>query len=357
MEDELNFSDYYRIIRKYKYLIGGLFAVAVIAAMLYSLALPKTYQATTTILPPMDTPSSSGLDMLRSAGIQGINPKATPSDIFIGILKSRQMQDDIIDNFNLMQTYNAETRQSARSTISGNTEINVSREQFISVSYIDKSPEQSARIANFYVQNLDNLNRELNITTAGQIRRFTEERLTETRKLLKEAEENLKEYRIKHKIAGGIYSASVSAGGMESRLIAKRIELEAKQKYRTGHNAEIIRLKNEITQMEKALEKMPPVDNELARLIRELRTQETIHTILVRQYEQAKIEEARDTPTVQVIDRAVVPEQKYGPKIKRNMAMSGFAALFLGIFLAFSLEYVSTRKHPPAQTSSQQEQK
>ena len=345
MEQELNLIDYWRIIWKYKYLIGGLFIIAVTASMLYSLSMPKTYKATATILPPMDTPASGSIDMLRSAGIKGLTTKATPTDIFVGILKSRQMQDDIIDNFNLMELYKTDLRESARQTVSSNTGVNISREQMISVSFIDRSPERAAEIANFYVKNLDALNRNLNITTAGQLRQFVETRLKETKQSLVEAEEKLEAYRIKHKIAGGLRSASVSAGGLEGRLIAKKIELEAKKKYTTENNPEIIKLQTEINEIEKALVRMPPVENELARLIRELSTQENVYRLLVTQYEQAKIEEARDTPTVQILDHAVIPERKHGPAIKKNMMVSGLAALFIGFLLAFFFDYINSSKH------------
>lgn len=339
MEQEFNLVDYWHIIWKYKWLIGGIFIIATVTSIFYSRSLPKTYKATATILPPMNTPATSGLDMLRSAGIKELATKATPTDIFVGILKSREMQDDIIDRFNLMEVYGSDIRESVRRTLFSRTDINISREQIIQVSFIDTVPERAAEIANFYIQNLDNLNKELNITAAGQLRRFVEQRLAETEKLLKEAEGNLEGYRVKHKIAGGINSASVSAGGLEGTFIAKKIELEAKKKYTTENNPEIIKLKNEIAEIEKVLVSMPSVESELARLIRDVRTQETVYNLLINQYEQAKIEEARDTPTVQVLDHAVVPERKYGPKIKRNVAVSGLTALFLGVLLVLSLEY------------------
>jgi uncharacterized protein involved in exopolysaccharide biosynthesis len=343
MKQELNLIDYWHIAWKYKYLISGIFIVAVTVSMLRSLSIPKTYKAAATILPPMDTPASSNVDILRNAGIR-LTTKATPTDIFVGILKSRQMQDDIIDRFNLMEVYKTDIRQSARQSVASRTDISISREQMISVSFIDTVPERSAEIANFYVKNLDTLNRNLNITTAGQLRRFVEQRLEETKQSLREAEEKLEVYRIKNKTAGGIHSASVSAGGLEGRLIAKKIELEAKKKYTTENNPETIKLKNEITEMEKALAQMPPVENELARLIRELSTQENVYRLLVNQYEQAKIEEARDTPTVQVLDYAVIPERKHGPAIKKNMMVSGLAALFIGFFLASFFDYINHNK-------------
>jgi uncharacterized protein involved in exopolysaccharide biosynthesis len=56
----------------------------------------------------------------------------------------------------------------------------------------------------------------------------------------------------------------------------------------------------------------------------------------------AKIEEAREDVAFQVVDRAVRPEQWVKPKRKLIVLLSGIAALFGGVFLAFLAEYVKT---------------
>jgi len=97
----------------------------------------------------------------------------------------------------------------------------------------------------------------------------------------------------------------------------------------------VIKLQNEVKEMEKVVSSLPPVGTELGRLIRDVKVQETIYSLLASQYEQARIEEARDTPTVQILDYATPPEKKYKPKIKLNMAISGVIALIFGIFFSF----------------------
>ncbi len=48
--------------------------------------------------------------------------------------------------------------------------------------------------------------------------------------------------------------------------------------------------------------------------------------------------------TIQVVDRAVPAERKSRPKIKLNMMLAGVASLFIGIFIAFFLEFLSKQK-------------
>jgi len=343
MEEEINLLELFLVIRRYLKFITGIFFISVIATMIILLLKPKEYKATATILPPI-TSEASIMANLPSDFSGIIKQQPTPTDIFVTILKSRSMRDDIIDKFNLMNIYKCGTREEARKKIGDNTEIKVTKEKTITISYIDTDKERARDITNFYITNLDKIIRELNITNASQKRKFIEGRVEDTKKALKDIEERLKNYQIENKIVVEKDMGEVAVGELQGRLIAKKIELEAKQKFTTPNNPDIIKLKNEIEEMEKQIMKLPPIETESARLIREYKTQETLYTLLVSEYEKAKIEEARDTPNVQICDWATTPEKKYRPKIKMSMAVSGIVSLFFGVFLSFFLEYIEKAK-------------
>jgi len=44
--------------------------------------------------------------------------------------------------------------------------------------------------------------------------------------------------------------------------------------------------------------------------------------------------------TIQVVDRAIPAEKKYSPKISVNMVLAGATSIFIGVFIAFFLEYL-----------------
>jgi succinoglycan biosynthesis transport protein ExoP len=48
--------------------------------------------------------------------------------------------------------------------------------------------------------------------------------------------------------------------------------------------------------------------------------------------------------TVQVVDKAIPAENKSRPKIRQNMMLAGVTSLFIGVFLAFFLDYLSNLK-------------
>ncbi|TLY23956.1 MAG: lipopolysaccharide biosynthesis protein [Nitrospirae bacterium] len=392
-EDDVNLLDYWRVIRKQRRMLIRLFCSAVLLAMVVSLLMPKVYESTASILPQIDSKEGlSGLGGLGSllalsgsggaggagALAQGLGitlpgMPATPTDIFVAMLKSRIMADAVIKQFDLMKLYNDKTMQDARKDLESDTTIKVSKEKVIKVTVEAKNPQLASDIANFYVANLDRLNRTLNVTKSGQNRVFIEKRLVETKTNLVKAEEALREFQTKNKAvhleAQG--RAAIEAAAMiQAEISATEVQLQVMEGYLTLDNPDVVRMRSSLGELKKQLTLLefgkggkgqlpgdrmhpafitvPSLAIEYARLFREVKVQETLYTMLTSQYEQAKIAEARDTPSVQVLDQGVPAEKKSRPRIGLNMVIAGVLALFLGIFLAFFLEYLERVKRASA---------
>ena len=392
-EDEVNLLDYWRVIRKQRRMLIRLFCSAVLLAMVVSLLMPKVYESTASILPQIDSKEGLGglgglgslLALSGSGGAGGAGAlaqglgitlpgmPATPTDVFVAMLKSRIMADAVIKQFDLMKLYNDKTMQDARKDLESDTTIKVSKEKVIKVTVEAKSPQLASDIANFYVANLDRLNRTLNVTKSGQNRVFIEKRLVETKTNLVKAEEALREFQTKNKAvhleAQG--RAAIEAAAMiQAQISATEVQLQVMEGYLTVDNPEVVRMRSGLGELKKQLALLefgkggkgqlpgdrmhpafitvPSLAIEYARLFREVKVQETLYTMLTSQYEQAKIAEARDTPSVQVLDQGVPAEKKSRPRIGLNMVIAGVLALFLGIFLAFFLEYLERVKRVSA---------
>jgi uncharacterized protein involved in exopolysaccharide biosynthesis len=374
-EEEVNLLDYWRVLWKRRWLIGGLFFVSVATALVVSLLLPKIYESTATLLPSLDSKEGAGLGALlaatgaggaaQSLGISLPGAPATPTDLFVAMLKSRIMADEVIKRYNLMDYYEAGTMQDARRALEGNSKITVSKEKVIKIIVEAKSPQLAADIANFYVSNLDRLNRTLNVSKASQNRTFIERRLAETQVNLVRAEEALKEFQTQNKtVAVEAQSKAMieAAATIQGQITAQEVQLQVMSGYLSADNPEMSRVRSSIEELRKqlyllesgkggkgmlpgdrlhpAMITVPSLALEYGRLMRELKVQETLYTLLTSQLEQAKLAEARDTPTVQVLDPAVPAERKSRPSITLNMIIGGLVALFAGIFLAFFLEYL-----------------
>lgn len=315
-DDEVNLLDYWRVIWKYKWLIGILCLTSVVAALIFSLLSPKIYESTATILMPKEGSGSGLLSVIGASSlaqqIGGISiPSLTPNrDIFIGILKSRTIAQALVEQFELKDYYKSEHFEDAIESLQDDaTDISISKEGVIEIRVEDTDPKLAADIANAYTDRLDQLMTQFGTGTASNQRRFISEQLVKAQNELKTAEEALGRFQEKNR--------AILLGDMANsmRLPATRV---------------------------------PKVGIELARLTRDLKVQETVYTLLTQQLEQAKIAEAQDTPVVQILDRAVPAIRKSRPKTILNMALAGAVSLFLGIFLVFFLEYIKRQREQEA---------
>src|SRR3989475_9805637 len=317
--------------------------------------------------------------LAQGLGITLPGMPATPTDIFVAMLKSRIMADAVIRQFDLMKLYKDKKMQDERKDLENDTTIKVSKEKVIKVTVEAKSPQLASEIANFYVANLDRLNRTLNVTKSGQNRVFIEKRLVETKVNLAMGEEVMKEFQTKNKAvhleAQG--RAAIEAAAMiQAQISATEVQLQVMEGYLTPDNPDVVRMRSGLGELKKQLALLefgkggkgqlpgdrmhpafitvPSLALEYARHFREVKVQEALYTMLTSQYEQAKIAEARDTPSVQVLDQGVPAEKKSRPRIGLNMVIAGVLALFLGIFLAFFFEYLERVKRAGAarETSS-----
>ncbi|MBI3990038.1 MAG: hypothetical protein HY347_10540 [candidate division NC10 bacterium] len=381
-EEEVNLLDYWRVIWKRKTLIIGLCFTSVLATLAFSLRSPKIYESTATILVPKEGGGGGLFGALAASGLvqqlPGISiPSLTPTrDVFISILKSRTMAQDVMEQFNLKERYRAQYLSDAISRLQGATNVSVSREGVISVMVEDTDPKLAADIANFYVTDLDRLLARFGTSEASRQRAFIAEQLTRAERDLRHAEEAMKRFQQRHKAINLDAQMKGEIGAiaeLKGQIMASEVQLEVTRNFATETNPEVINLKKRIGEMKRQLAQMqygkgwvlpsesknpgeprqeihlpvvnvPAVGMEFARLTRDQKVQETLYTLLAQQLEQAKIAEARDMPTAQVLDRAAPAERKSKPKIRQNMMIAGAVSLFIGIFLAFFLEYVEGLK-------------
>ena len=380
-DDEVNLLDYWQVLRKRRTLVLGLAILPALLTAIYCYFFaPKIYESKAAVLAPKEVGSgpTAGLAaaLVASGGgplLGGLLPAGgTSRDTFVAILKSRTMAEEIITRFKLRDYYEATYIEQAITALRDATDISVSKEGVISVRVEDKDPKLAAEVANAYVTSLDRMFAKFGTTEGGRQRAFIADRLEKTEKALRKAEDSLRSFQEANRAIGlqeqarGMVDASARLKG---EMIAAEVALESLRTFSTEANPQVVQQKARIDELKRQLAKMqysgggdlppdaaapgqarqeyhlplakmPAVGVEFARLMRELKVQETVFTLLTQQFEQAKIAEARDMPTVQVLDRAVPAERKSKPKTVLTASIVGVLSLFLGIFLAFFLEYL-----------------
>jgi len=390
-DDEINLLDYWRVLKKHGRMILGLvFVSVVVAGVLSYFVMTKIYESTASILAPKESGGGgAGLAAALAASgagqfLGGLIPSGGSNrEVFVAILKSRTMAQDLVDRFRLKEYYKAQYTGDAIKALQGTTDIKVSKEGAISVTVEDKDPKLAADIANGYVTTLDRLFAKLGTTDASRQRVFITDRLDKTEKALRQGEEALRRFQENNKaivMQEQARSAIEEAARVKGLIVASEAQLEFLRSFSTEGNPQVVAQRRQIEELKRQLgqmqygrgmdlpaesanpgqprrefhlpfTKVPELGMELLRLMREVKIQETVFNLLTAQFEQAKIAEARDTASVQVLDKAVPAERKSKPYVKLNMAIAGALSLFVAIFLAFFLEYVTRiRKQQAAST-------
>ncbi|RKY78389.1 hypothetical protein DRQ12_06170 [candidate division KSB1 bacterium] len=378
--EEINLWDYVQVIVRRRRMIIRNVLIAMLAIGVISLFLPKKYTAVTTLLPP-EKNQAGGLWSALSASSPlanlGITSSSSMSDVFVEILKSRTVRDAVLHKsyslsskrsqdkkkITLLEYFGEDSNEKARKILSKLTTVSASSEGIITIKVELGDPQLAAQVANAYVEELDRVNREKNISRAKSSRIYIENQLKQTEKKLKQASEALAQFQKKYKaisLEEQTKTAIEKAGEIKGKILAKEVELGIALQTMKPNNAVVVRLRKELEELKKQYSQLqygddipvteqkefyipfaevPEVGLELAKLTREVKVQETVWELLNQQYYQAKIQEARDTPTVQVLDEAIPPEMRSKPKRKLLVLVGGFVTLLFSIFWAFTLEY------------------
>lgn len=372
--DSASLFDYWDVLVARRTLIVSLCFVAGTASLAISLLLPNIFESTASVLPQLESkeggmlaalltsPAAGG--MAQNLGLGLPSMPTTPTDVFVSILKSRVMADDVIAKFNLMDRYREKTMVDTRKELEDHLRITVTKEKVIKVAVEDIDPQIAADMANFYVANLDRVNRTVTVSKAGQNRAFIERRLTETVESMAKAEEALRDFQTKNKTVAVEAQAKVmieAAAILQGQITAQEVQLQVMGSYLSPDNPDLARIRSNVEELKKqltimgsgkdgkgmvlgdrlhpAMTNVPDLALQFGRLFRQVKVQETLFTLLTSQHEQAKIAEARDTPTVQVLDPAVPADKRSRPRLLLNLAVACVLSIVVGVFLAFFLDY------------------
>ncbi|QWV95978.1 lipopolysaccharide biosynthesis protein [Geomonas nitrogeniifigens] len=355
----ISFLELLHVLAKRKLTIVKICLGAAVVAAAYAMTLPNIYSATAKVLPPQKD-SSAGLSALLGQGGMAAAAAAglgSGSDIYLGILKSRSVEDAVAQRFNLVKAYDVKTPEAARQKLDGALNVRSGKDGIINITVEDEDPKRSAQMANAFVDELMKTTVRLNLTKAGSERLFLEKRLDMVRKDLKGAEDDLKAFSQRNKIVQMESQAKASIEGitrMKSDLSRKEVQLAVLLKQQTEQSPEVQAVRAAINSLRSelaaltgsnsadgipAVSNVPGVGLEYSRKMRELKTQELLYEQLTKQYEMAKLNEAKDSSSLQILDEAVPPVRKIRPLRSSIVFLTTVTAFFFSVFLAFIMEY------------------
>jgi uncharacterized protein involved in exopolysaccharide biosynthesis len=362
------------VLARHKKRILQITVAAALVATIISFLLPKMYTATTTLLPPEQKQSALNLmlgqiGVLSKLGGAGDLGLKNPADLFVAMLKSRTIEDNLINRFDLRRVYWVKRYQDARRKLEGRSSISASDDGVISVSVNDRDPRRAADIANAYVEELHTLNQNLAITEAAQRRLFFEQQVGAEREALSRAELALKQAEEKSGILqpeaqGKAIIASVA--DLRAQIAAHEVQLQTMRSYATPNNPDLRRAETELAGLRGELSKLernkaatgsgniaiptgrfPQAELEYLRRARDLKYHEALYEFLGKQLEAARIDEGQNAILVQVVDPAVEPEKKSSPRRMLIVLMSTSTAFVLACLGALFVEALRRRQQDP----------
>src|SRR5262245_6048918 len=345
-------------------LVGGL-----VVGLLVAFLLPKHYESTAQLMPP-DTSDSSGMAMMAamaSGGGTGSGLGAIAGDllglknsgaVFVGILRSRTVQDRLVDRFDLRKVYGMKYKEDACKELADNTAASEDRKSgIITIEVTDKDPNRAAALAQAYIDELNRLSAEVSTSAAHRERVFLEERLQQVRGELNKSAVAFSQFASKNSTIDIEEQAKAMVGAaaaVQGQLIAAESELKGLEQIYTADNVRVKSLKSQIAELRAQQDKLGGKPGELTNqggdspypsirqlpllgvtyydLYREAKIQEAVYQALTQQYEMAKVQEAKETPSVKVLDQANVPELKSFPPRALILILTVFLSFVGGAF-------------------------
>lgn len=357
-----------------KLIVVGFPLVVLFIVLMHGLFSTPYYTASTRILPPQYNQNTIGRGLVTMGGESALGNSAlnlkNPTDLFVGILRSRTILDGVITGNDLIKHYVAKDIDSARNKLAARTGIESGKDGIVEISVEDSSPELAAQLANSYVKELQTFSSELAKREGGRRNEFFNNALNRARQSLNEADERLRQVESKTgftRLRGQDEAIVSGVRDLRSQLADKEVQLRTLMSYSTESNPDVKLLRNEIANLNLKIQEvsgLPSIQDKTsagshaaltlaqvpdALMLHSQRKRDVeywvnIVTILGQYTELGKMDETRDFSLFQVLDEAVPPLDNSRPRIKLNLIIFGLGSTMLAVFFVWARAYVRQRR-------------
>ena len=343
----LNFADLLRFLLRFWLLLLLCPLLVGAAAIAYTSTLAPTFTATTTVLPPQQSQSSASAALASLGALAGLtgglSGAQTTAEQYIALMQSATIADRIIDEFKLMEVYQAQMRGGARARLWASAHMAIGkRDGLISVAVDDSNPARAAAIANRFIVELRTMLATMALTEAQKRRVYfesllgqTRDRLTLAQRALQASGDNAAALKTEPK------SATEGYARMQAEVASAEVRLQTLRGNLTDSAPEVQQLQTTLKGLRGNLARLEQpasasAGNDFIGRYREYKYQETLFELYARQFEIARADEGREGTVIQVVDPATPPDLKSGPRrlaIATNLALIAEGALVVILLL------------------------
>jgi uncharacterized protein involved in exopolysaccharide biosynthesis len=364
---KLDLLDVLLIFARRKRLILGWALAGLVIAVIALFRAPTLYRSQATIMPPQQEQSSSALlsqlGALTAFSAVGSNlGLKNPADLYVAILQTNLVADNMVDRFHLMDVYKIPDRDGAAGMLRKRSKFEAGKDGLMQIIVEDKDPRRAATLANGYADELFNQNNRLAIGSASQRRLFFEQQLAQEKDHLVDAEVALKQTQQSTgvlQLSGQAQNIIGQEANIQANITSHEVQLGALLSSSTEQNPEVVRLRTEVAGLREQLQQLqkgtngdmlsqrefPAAGLEYIRKERDMQYHQTLYDLLARQLEAARIDEAKATPTVQMVDPPQVPRVRSWPKPLVFIIVGLVAGTMLGcirVTVVYLYEYAET---------------
>lgn len=301
-------------------------AIVFLLGAVITFSMSSLFEANASLLPHQTLGASNSLAALFS--------EKSPEDLYVGLLSSRSVADQVIDRADLLQFFHTKSRAVARAKLKDASKFTIGKEDtLVHIRVRSADSRKTAAIANAYIDALQS-QQELMSESQARVRRVIfEKEMEEEKDALTAAEIALK----KDQEASGLVQITAQTeiglnaiANVRAQLTSLQVQLAALQTSYTEDSPQVQTIKSQIarlSQHERDLEsgannvvgaalptgKMPEANLEYLRKYRDVKYHEALMTALATQYETAHFAEDNSITQFQVVDMAIAPERKSWP--------------------------------------------
>lgn len=324
--------------------------IGTLVAAVVAFLIPSIYTSYAQLMPPdpQTFSDTSALTALSSSGLvppgltSNLLNQRTPGATAIAVLESRNIEDKIIDQFDLRRVYRVKYYLDAEKKLAKRAEFTEDKASgVISIAVSDRDRNRAYGMAQAYIDELNQLANSLSTSSARREREFLEKELVSVKAELDTSTRQLAEFSSRNATVDlqNQGAATVTAASrLQAELIAAESELSGLRTTYADDNVRVREVRGRIAELQAQLDRMsgsgqgvtganPSGDQPLPSLralpllgityydlYRKVSMDEAIYETLSKQYEIAKVDEAKEIPPIKVLDSPRAPEKKSAPQ-------------------------------------------
>ena len=387
--DEIDLAALFFVLWGYRKLIASVVFVFVFLVLVQSYNKPRTFTASASIINMVD--NSRIIKNVQSFDF-ATEVQSPRNNILLAILESETLAERVIKKIDLLpflfpKKWDAEkkewrlkfdetapTLKMGVARLKGSQMVKIKstdNEPTITLSVTTADAEMSAKIANTYTRELEEYLKTNSFSTVQKSRIFLEGKLEEAKNDLESLKKKLAEFQGKNGVFDLDQQAEASMTAYNElalQLNQKETEHDYIKSISSPMNPRVQNLENQIAAIKNKMQgiksgggsydiaiddpelgkgqsflplnRVSGLRMQMQKLVHDIEIQQKTYDLLIESYEKITIQEAKEKIFITILDPAQTPIRPDGKRTLIKLFLAVFGGAFLGICLAFVLEFL-----------------